>query len=347
MGLVKWYRDKKQKKHQSEVQGDRNTLEGKDGDSAVNPAPDRVDAPERISSLPKELLWLIDAPLFIDERQVNALYDATVRPDYEDVQITISNAISKDTSIGGSISVNGGMPWLTAGGGLTRDKSKGVNRSRDTSAAAVSNPYRHLIAVTLHYAGEPEYRNRLLRGDLGVPVVLDGLDQRIPAWTEEAFIDSLPRALALIELPPRSIIIPAALELVDAEVHVIADELAEKLGEKSGESPMAWPSSDAPQEQRTKYYSWFRSNWDDRIAIKTVEDTVKDHQIAWIDYNTLVVAESKGVEVPLHLHVSGRGVYDTGVFAYNFITRAYNYGIRVVGTLKSGPDLNVLAIFER
>ena len=49
----------------------------------------------------------------------------------------------------------------------------------------------------------------------------------------------------------------------------------------------------------------------------------------------------------MHLHIKPRGQYETGTFAYNFIIRAFEHGLRLVGTLKSEPDLNVLAIFER
>jgi hypothetical protein len=45
----------------------------------------------------------------------------------------------------------------------------------------------------------------------------------------------------------------------------------------------------------------------------------------------------------LHLHVVAHGDYDTGVFAYNLIRR----GLRIVGSLKSQPALNVLAIYEK
>jgi hypothetical protein len=48
----------------------------------------------------------------------------------------------------------------------------------------------------------------------------------------------------------------------------------------------------------------------------------------------------------LHLDVSARGDYDTGVFAYNFIRRGERYGLRIVGSLKSKPALNVLAAYE-
>jgi hypothetical protein len=49
----------------------------------------------------------------------------------------------------------------------------------------------------------------------------------------------------------------------------------------------------------------------------------------------------------LHLHVVARGDYDTDVFAYNIIRRGERYGLRIVGSLKSQPSLNVLAIYEK
>jgi hypothetical protein len=44
---------------------------------------------------------------------------------------------------------------------------------------------------------------------------------------------------------------------------------------------------------------------------------------------------------------SARGDYDTGVFAYNFIRRGERYGLRIMGSLKSQPALNVLAAYEK
>ena len=48
----------------------------------------------------------------------------------------------------------------------------------------------------------------------------------------------------------------------------------------------------------------------------------------------------------LHLDVSARGDYDTGIFAYNFIRGGERYGLRIVCRLKSQPALNVLAAYE-
>ena len=38
---------------------------------------------------------------------------------------------------------------------------------------------------------------------------------------------------------------------------------------------------------------------------------------------------------------------DTGVFAYGIIRRGERFGLRIVGSLKSQPALNVLAIYEK
>ena len=48
-----------------------------------------------------------------------------------------------------------------------------------------------------------------------------------------------------------------------------------------------------------------------------------------------------------HLTLTARGEYDTGIFAYNFINRGTKHGLRIVGTLKSEPDIDALAVFER
>ena len=42
-----------------------------------------------------------------------------------------------------------------------------------------------------------------------------------------------------------------------------------------------------------------------------------------------------------------RGDYDTGVFSYGIIRRGERFGLRIVGSLKSQPALNVLAIYEK
>ena len=74
-----------------------------------------------------------------------------------------------------------------------------------------------------------------------------------------------------------------------------------------------------------------------------VETAAKRHgRINWIDFRLPLDAEGN----TLHLHVVPGGQWDAGVFGYNFVRRAYKHGVRIVGTLKSEPDMNVLAIFD-
>ncbi len=49
----------------------------------------------------------------------------------------------------------------------------------------------------------------------------------------------------------------------------------------------------------------------------------------------------------IHLHVEPRLEYNTGTFAYRLVRQSFTRGIRIVGTLKDGPNINVLAIYEK
>jgi hypothetical protein len=78
--------------------------------------------------------------------------------------------------------------------------------------------------------------------------------------------------------------------------------------------------------------------------MELIEALASEHgRLSWIDFR--VVLNSDGDS--LHLHICPKGDYDTGVFAYNFIKRGFTHGIRLVGTVRSEPSLNVLAIFDK
>jgi hypothetical protein len=290
--------------------------------------------------LPSELLWLLDAPLFIDAVQVDAFYDAILRPDYEGASVTLSQSISAETSFGGQTTVGAAVPWLAkAEIQASFQRQEGTEQGRSVTLTPISNAHRHLFAVALYYASQPS-PNRLV---IASPATarsdkVAGAMQSIE-WLDSSFVEAVPRALVFLDMEPKSKFIPAALELANGEVMVVANELASTL-KHEGSGPPAY------REARTgSYFEWFFNHFDDRAAINIVEKKVRDQTISWIDYN---VSLAPGAPAPfLHLHLMARSQYPTGVFAYNFITRGYKYGLRIVGTLKSGPDLNVLAVFER
>jgi len=144
-------------------------------------------------------------------------------------------------------------------------------------------------------------------------------------------------------LPSGTRLIPTALETVNGKVTKLYDCLAKKIAPE-GETPPTYPGSDPEKrDERNRYWRWFDDNFEDVAAMETVEDAVSEERIDWIDYR---IGIGPGRHV-LHLHVSGRGQYDTGTFAYQFVKRGSKHGVRLVGTLKSEPDMNVLAIFEK
>jgi hypothetical protein len=96
-------------------------------------------------------------------------------------------------------------------------------------------------------------------------------------------------------------------------------------------------------QQRDAYWGWFAQHWNADEAVKVVEDGIgSGGRPRWIDYRLTF-----GAGQQLHLRVVARGDYDTGVFAYGIIRRGERFGLRIVGSLKSQPALNVLAIYEK
>jgi len=300
-----------------------------------------------------KLGWLADAPLFIDGEQVKGFYDAVVRPEAEEKKITLSlkSLEAEKTTVGGEVQAEVSVAkWLTTifpfldakvGGKATgaSEEQTASEETRTIELQPISSSQRQLVQLTLHYL-------------LGLPSRLKIVsDPGDPSWSEAAFIQALPRALVFIDLPPKTYFVPMAVELSNGNVIPIHEEVAKAFtgGEKN---PNPRPAYDLPeakkQEGWDRYWKWFADHFKSIAAMETVENLVREggSRIRWIDYRVPLFSRGTFVKMA-HLHVCGRGEHDTGVFAYNLIERGYRYGVRVVGTLKSDPDLNVLAIFEK
>jgi hypothetical protein len=293
-------------------------------------------------SLPSELLWLLDAPLFIDTKQVDAFYDAVLRPDYEGTSITLSNSITKETSFGGQTTVGVALPWFgKAEVAANVEKNLSHDQGHDTTLKPISNAYRHLLAIALHYASQ-RVNGRLVIADTNGSRAVNALGKSIlHEWLESNFVESVPRALIFLDMPPGTKLIPSALELTNGKIDVVLDTLGKELG---GSNFPTYPSSTAPQGEKDSYFKWFTEHYINYAALRIIEAAAQEQKISWIDFN---VSLKDGEPPFMHLHLVGHGDYDTGVFGYYFTLRGFTHGLRIVGTLKSGPDLNVLAVFER
>ena len=137
---------------------------------------------------------------------------------------------------------------------------------------------------------------------------------------------------------------PMATELDEGKVTTFYEQVSEAFSRGSNDEPPKYPGPQPnKKEDRKRYWGWFTERFNATAAMEIVERVIGDGgRTRWIDYRIPVAADG----TTLHLHVCGREQYDTGTFAYNLIKRGYKHGLRIVGTLKSEPDLNVLAIFE-
>lgn len=297
--------------------------------------------------------------MFIDERKVDALYDAILRPDYEGVSVTFSDSTRNTASLGGGAKVGSVFPFLKGEAHVQAEAGRARERGQEQTLHVVANASRHLSALALYYAENDDFRSRLLlaRAGKNLPNLQlqtaekpnENLDAKL--LTDEDFIVKSPRLLMFLEILPGAKFIPAALELTSGKVLLLYDAFAERI-ESDPNKRERYPGRTATDEEREKYWRWFADKFDkpdakaDVRALELVENVVTEHgeRIEWIAFRTPLIGANS---LFLHLHIAGRGEYETGAFAYNLISRGLKHGVRLVGTLKSEPDMNVLAIYER
>ncbi len=301
-----------------------------------------------------QLRWLEDAPLFSDPVQVGHFHDAIVRPPGITSEFTYEITEERSKELKGELGIEGtagvGLPkFLTpllsgkaelkgsGTGSIVTTSSDG--RTVSATVMPIRNAERQLQDVIVEYL--LRYKDRLFFSH----------ETRAPRWTDAKWIRETPRPLVFLSLPsavdaegegrPHTKLVPTAAEFEDGKIVEIYKTL------DFGEELPPYPQKGAELElveKRKDYWAWFEEKFSPTAAMVAVEGASRDHgRIQWIDYR--LPLEKDGTT--LHIHVCPRGQYATGDFAYNLIKRGYKHGIRLVGTLKSEPDMNVLAIYER
>ena len=220
------------------------------------------------------------------------------------------------------------LSFIFSGGvEVSGDVKKGESQT-DASETTVtlypiSTPHRQLEQLTVFYLlQQPQ---RLVAGGRDSPLT----------WQEAAVSTDLPRALAFVDLPKETKFIPMAAEFANGKFVTFYD----KLTASNGERP---PKFDFTRAR--EYWAWFSKNFDAGQSIEVIEKASTEHgRIEWIDYR---VPLNDAVDT-MHLHIEAAGQYNTGTFAYRLVRRTLGHGVRMVGTLKDGPDFNVLALYEK
>lgn len=306
----------------------------------------------------RRLWWLADAPLFIDERLLASFYDAVVRPEFE-LQGKTIGAISEKTHellVGGSAGAEIGLPaFLTTvipgakanaklEGKLERKTGGSSQSSEQEEWKPVQTAGRKLEELIAVYVANHRFHDRLLFMDCPNSSIQTLAGDSVPFECFAEGADSFPRALVFLEVKPGAKIIPTMCEFTDGGLAPLYERLISKLWSTNEQKPQ-YPgaATQNASEERRAYWNAISERYDSRIAMEVLEASVEGKsRLDWIDFR-LRLGEAGET---LHLHTSPRGVYSAGTFGYNFIRRGDRKGVRIVGALKRGPDLNVLAMFE-
>jgi len=293
--------------------------------------------------------------LFVDKNKIAALYDAVLRPDRLEGKTTIgkksSNELGGEAGVTANLEV-GMLDWLqkvfpflsgkaSAGASGKVQGKQGDEDSSVTEFFAIETPQRQLLQLALHYHYNLPDRLRFVT------------DLRTQTdWLEKDFISKLPKGLVFVDFPPLTIFVPMAAEVQGAGVMTIYPDLIQRfVGPRERDKvprypePAYYKEGDEAKlaEDRQKYWTFFKTYFSSTVSMEAVEEAArKGDRIRWIAYR-LPIDEKRC----LHLDVDANGEYDAGVFAYRFIKRGYKHGLRMVGIMKSEPDMNVLAVFEK
>jgi hypothetical protein len=300
-------------------------------------------------SLPGD--WLLDAPLFIDDQLITSLYYAVALPEFEEEYVTISTTQVKTSkwSAGGAVEAEAGtgpiahlLASLKIKAKVQADRGGETQQGTDDTIrlVPVKAPERRLLNLAVHYVANLE--NRVWN--------VWGLDD--DTWINEALATvGEAKPLVFLDVPSGSPIVPMAAELTDGKVVLFFNRIAAAIKGPGEKLPPEYPQIE-DAEALKDYWEWFmtaRPGGADTsyLLMNVVEETIgAGGRPRWIDYR-VPLGRVKFQTDSLHLHIKGRQIYDTGDFAYHFVHRGRKHGFRVVGTLKEGPALNVLAIYEK
>ncbi len=291
--------------------------------------------------LPDSLLWLQDAPLFIDGPQIERFYDAVVRPANKEGPTTLEiseenvEAVRKKLGIEATITTEKLAALLHPLFAIVKPAVKAEAARESTSQQSkgktisiellpISTPERQLVQLTIHYVVRylPRFwfvRHRGAQKD----------------WCDPASISKVPRSLVFLDLPnqdearggkiPETKIVPMAAEFANGKIELFFQSLHAKNGERPPTYVERTSADQDLSKNRMEYWAWFDKHYSVIQAMTVVEEAAsRNGRIQWIDYRVPLTPDGE----TLHLHLSPASQFDTGVFAYNFIKRGFAHGLR-------------------
>jgi hypothetical protein len=284
-----------------------------------------------------------------------------VRPDYQLTKVVENVSNEKLKELKGSLGVNAtgklsppaflkfiGLDAEVEVGGEAKTEVKRGSKNEESEGreyATIVSAERQLEDLTTYYL--LNHRDRIIFDD----GPLEGQLATGKEWFhyDSGIVDVVPRAIGFLDLPKERKLIPTAAEFANGKIVLLFKTLHRQLTGETGGPKEEYPDDltkhwSVLRNERKEYWSSFDKYFKPREAMVVIEKAASENgRINWIDFRLPLSSEGD----TLHLHICPQGKYDAGVFGYNFVTRGFKHGLRLVGTLKSEPDMNVLAIYEK
>jgi len=316
--------------------------------SMTQPSP--IGATLRTNDL--SFFWfLVDAPMAMDTLLIERFHDAVIRPESiikSESESTADKWITQQR-LGAEGKGSGEVPFVVK----LALKGKFEHRETQEDAASLSRqleiprtPERLLEEIVAFYL--LNFPDRVLRVDPVSTKVFtaDSETEQKYEILDETCAKPGPRPIVLIDAPKLTKIMPIAGEFMNGKLDVVYDSLI--LALSTADAPLRRFARGMDQDKKAERWKELADRFDASTAMQVLEDAARRNDNArfdWVDFR--MAWGSEGFPSPLHLHMVPNGRYPTGVFGHAFIRRAFSNGVRIVGTLKSGGDINVLAIYER
>lgn len=300
-----------------------------------------------------DLFWfLVDAPMFIDSVLVERMHDAIIRPSeiFLSRSALENNKEQQERKYALSGKGDAAIPFVAAAaikGGFGHNVIVSEDQTSGRQYSIPRTPERLLEELVAFYLAHFEERVVAINPGLGTVRLPGDSTTYGHEKLNEICHASGPRPIVLIDAPPGSKLMPMAGEFSDGTVDVIYDRIADDSTKRKGPMERFEKSQTLSRAERDAKWNSFIERFESRPAMFLLEEGAKDHKggrYEWLDFR---LPWGKGAPPsPLHLHIMPRGQYSMGTFAHAFVNRGHSNGVRMIGTLKSGGDINVLAIYE-
>lgn len=292
----------------------------------------------------QQLWFVVDIPLFIDSQAVEKLYDALSRPEFETKSRRLSSTKTKSNEFQDDLTLTGEIglaPFMKASTSAKFGQKRNTSDSHtnDLNQEANHSTEMRFEKIINFYARNYPDRVFWVKNDLSE---VNDTNGQLLTWqnVSDLIPAPAPRPLIVFDLPKGSKLIPMAAENVKGELKEIYKEYINKLP-NGNQIP---PYNSTPGNPNI-YWEKLEELFDPIIAMRSIEESTNDgNRIDWLDYR--LISKSGNTVIPIHLHLVPKGEYNTGTFAYQTVRRGFKHGIKIVGTLKQGEDVNVLAIYE-